>query len=128
MRRPISVQQSVAITLWCLATPAEYRTISQLCGVARSSVCEIVHETCRAIVNVLLKEYINFTETCNLSLMLMQPGCYPRNIITRIIGIHQTSYVNSRDPTSTTWPGFSLNVKVQGPIYKHAISNIHRIY
>ncbi|XP_065892383.1 uncharacterized protein [Dysidea avara] len=60
MRRSISVQQRVAITLWCLATPAEYRTISHLFGVARSSVCEIVHETCNAIVDVLLKEYIKF--------------------------------------------------------------------
>jgi len=45
MHRAISVHQRVAITLWCLATPAKYRTISHLLSVARSSVCEIVHET-----------------------------------------------------------------------------------
>ena len=34
MRRSISVQQQVAISLWCLATPTEYRTIAHLFGVA----------------------------------------------------------------------------------------------
>ena len=48
MRCSTSVQQRVAITLWYLATPVEYLTISHLFGVARSSVCEIVHETFNA--------------------------------------------------------------------------------
>ena len=34
MHKAISVQRRLAITLWCLATPAEYRTISHLFGVA----------------------------------------------------------------------------------------------
>lgn len=51
MHRSISVEQRVAITLWCLATPAEYRTVAHLFGVARSTVCEIVHETCETIVS-----------------------------------------------------------------------------
>ena len=60
IRSCISVQKRVAITLWCLATPAEYRTVGHLLGVSRSSVCEIVHEMCSAIVSVLLKTYIKF--------------------------------------------------------------------
>ena len=60
MRRAISVQQWVAITLWCLATPAEYCTIAHLFGVARSTVCEIVHETSLAIVRTLMTTYIKF--------------------------------------------------------------------
>ena len=60
MRCCISVQKRVAITLWCLATPAEYRTVGHLFRVSRSSVYEIVHETCLAIVSVLLKTYIKF--------------------------------------------------------------------
>ena len=60
MRPAVSVEQRVAISLWCLATPAEYRTIAHLFGVARSTVCEIVHETCQAIVTVLLRKYIKF--------------------------------------------------------------------
>ena len=60
MRKPLSVKQRVAITLWCLATPAEYRTIAHLFGVARSTVCETVHETCQAIVTVLKRKYVRF--------------------------------------------------------------------
>ena len=60
MRRPLSVQRRVAVCLWCLATPTEYRTIAHLFGIGRSTVCDIVHETCRAIVKVLMKEYIKF--------------------------------------------------------------------
>ena len=55
-----TVKQRVAVTLWFLATPAEYRTIAHIFGIARSTVCEIVHETCKAIVDGLLKQYIQF--------------------------------------------------------------------
>ena len=60
MRQAISVEKRLAVTLWCLATPAEYRTIGHLFGIARSTVCRIVHETCKAIVEVLLRKYIHF--------------------------------------------------------------------
>lgn len=59
-RKAITVHQRVAITLWCLATSCEYRTLSHLFGVARSTVCEIVQDTCRAIVSVLMDTYISF--------------------------------------------------------------------
>ena len=58
MRKAISVGKWVAITLWCLDTPSESRTIGHLFGVARSTVCIIVHTTVNAIVNVLLRKYI----------------------------------------------------------------------
>ena len=60
LRSAISVERRVAITLWCLATCAEYRTIGHLFGVARCTVCVIVHDTCKAIVDVLLTRYIKF--------------------------------------------------------------------
>ena len=60
MRASISVEHRVAITPWCLATCAEYRTIGHLFGVARCTVCVIVHDTCAAIVNVLQSQYIQF--------------------------------------------------------------------
>ena len=43
-----------------LATPCEYRTVAHLFGVACSTVCEIVQDTCRAIVRTLLETYIRF--------------------------------------------------------------------
>ena len=60
MRQAISVEKRVAVTLWTLATPAEYRTIGHLFGIARATVCTILHDTCEAIVEVLLKRYISF--------------------------------------------------------------------
>ena len=62
MCQSISLEKRVAIALWCLATPTEYKTIGHLFGVARSSVCEVVHEVCAAIVQQLLKVYIKFPE------------------------------------------------------------------
>ena len=56
----ISVQHRVAITLWVLATPSEYRSIAHLFGVARCTVCCIVKETCRSTVKILLPKYICF--------------------------------------------------------------------
>ena len=60
LHQPISVEKRVAITVWYLATPMEYRSIGHLFGVARCTACVVVHETCAAIIDVLLKSYINF--------------------------------------------------------------------
>lgn len=60
MRTSIAVNKRVAVTLWFLATPSEYRTISHLFGIGRSTVCCIIHETVRAIIKALLKKYISF--------------------------------------------------------------------
>ena len=48
----------MAIALWRLGTNVEYRTISHLFGVFISTACDIVHEVCKAIVDVLLKRYV----------------------------------------------------------------------
>ena len=53
LRKAVCVEKRLAITLRCLATPSEYRTIGHLFGVAQCSVCVIVHETgcnCEKIV------------------------------------------------------------------------------
>jgi hypothetical protein len=49
LRRSVPVTERVAITLWKLATVVEYRTLREEFGVGRSTICEIVHDTCRAI-------------------------------------------------------------------------------
>ena len=59
-RSAIDVERRVAIILWCLATPCEYRTVAHLFGVARCTVCKIVQDTCHAIVQNLMEVYIKF--------------------------------------------------------------------
>ena len=67
MRRCISLERRVAITLWVLATTSEFRTVGHLFGVVRNTVCVIVHETCITIVKKLLPVYIQFPEGNALS-------------------------------------------------------------
>jgi hypothetical protein len=50
LRESVPVEKRVAVTLWCLATTSEYRTIAHLFGLGKSTVCTIVQQTCRAIV------------------------------------------------------------------------------
>ena len=57
-REPESVHVRVAVTVWRLATNNEYQTIAALFGPGRSTVCEIVLETCQMIARHLLPRYI----------------------------------------------------------------------
>ena len=58
MRKAIPVEQRVALTLWRLATTADFRTIGHLFGVSKAAVCVVVKDVCSAIVQVLLPRYI----------------------------------------------------------------------
>ena len=57
-RLSISVEARVAVTVWRLATNVEYRTIAELFGLGRSTVGEIVLETCEVIAKQLLPKYV----------------------------------------------------------------------
>lgn len=61
-RKAISARQRLAITLYRLSDTASYRTIANLFGIGKSTVCEIVVEVCGAIVEVLLPRYIRFPQ------------------------------------------------------------------
>ncbi len=58
MRRAVPTEQRVALTLWFLATGADYRTIGHLFGVSKSTVCLVTKDVCASIVGLLLPEYI----------------------------------------------------------------------
>ena len=58
MRNSIPVQVRVAITVWFLATNADYRTIGHLFDISKTSVCLIHRDDCCAIVKVLLPKYV----------------------------------------------------------------------
>ena len=70
MRPAISVEKCVAMTLWFLATNADYRTIGHLFGVSKASVCVIRKQACCAIVNVLLRKYIALPTGSDLATVL----------------------------------------------------------
>ena len=59
MRKAITVEKRVALTLWFLATGVDYRTVSHLFGVSKSSVCVVTKQVCSAIVTCLLPKYIH---------------------------------------------------------------------
>ncbi|XP_033107921.1 protein ANTAGONIST OF LIKE HETEROCHROMATIN PROTEIN 1-like [Anneissia japonica] len=67
----LSTQKCVAITIYRLATNCDLRTVANLFGVARSTVCTVVHSVCKAIVVHLRQQYIvwpegdRLTETVN---------------------------------------------------------------
>lgn len=56
--RSISAEKRVAITLWILATGCDYRSVSHLFGVSRTSCCRIFGETVTAISKHLRPKYI----------------------------------------------------------------------
>ena len=58
LRYLISVKIRIAINIWKLSTNIEYRTLSELFGIGRSTVREIVHDTCQHIVMNLLPKYV----------------------------------------------------------------------
>jgi hypothetical protein len=60
VRQPLDVQKQVAITLHWLSSTTEYRTIGNLFGVGKSTVCECVHKVCSAINDNLLHRYVSF--------------------------------------------------------------------
>ena len=62
-RKAISVRERVAITLYRLADTASYRTGSNLFGVGKSTVCQIVLEVCSFIVEVLFKRLVHLPVT-----------------------------------------------------------------
>jgi len=58
VRQPLSVEKKVAITLYKLASCAEYRVVASLFGVHKSSVHNCVYDVCIAIIEVLGPSYL----------------------------------------------------------------------
>lgn len=65
-REPVSVETRVAVTIWRLGTNVEYRTIAALFGLGRSTVGEIVLDTCDTIACHLIPRYIRIPEGVEL--------------------------------------------------------------
>ena len=69
LRRSIGVGLRVAITIWKLATNIEFRTLSGLFGLGRSTVGVISMETCQAIVTHLLPLYVHTAPSSSWSIV-----------------------------------------------------------
>jgi hypothetical protein len=52
-RKPVSVEKQVAITLYFLASCAEYRVVGNAFGVHKSTVCKCVRKVVNAIIDEL---------------------------------------------------------------------------
>ena len=59
MRQAVSVEARVAVTVWKLATNIEYRTLSEMFGLGKSTVGKIVIGMCKSIATHLLPEYVS---------------------------------------------------------------------
>ncbi|XP_047143531.1 uncharacterized protein LOC105848991 isoform X2 [Hydra vulgaris] len=60
MREPISVVKRVAVALHYLALCEEYRVVSSLFGIGKSTANLIVHEVINAVNDILLPKYVKF--------------------------------------------------------------------
>ena len=57
----------MAITVWRLATNAEYRTLSALFGVGMSRICTIVLETCFTISKHIMPLHVKIPTDCKMT-------------------------------------------------------------
>ena len=62
LRKPVSVEERVAVTIWKLTTNIEYRTLASLFGLGRSTVGKTVVETSHAISTHLLPQYVKILD------------------------------------------------------------------
>ena len=60
---PISVEERLAITLYRLGRGSYYHTISEMSGIAESTICRIVPEVCGELVQKLWATYVRFPES-----------------------------------------------------------------
>ncbi len=58
MREPIDVETRVAVTIWWLGTNIEYRSLAALFGLGRSTVGELINDTCSFIACHLMPVYL----------------------------------------------------------------------
>lgn len=66
MRAAIPLEKRVAIGLYALGSSAEYRTIGNMFGIGKSTVCSILLEFCNEVWKVLAPMYLkNFPLTKN---------------------------------------------------------------
>ena len=51
------MRKQIGVGLYCVATGEGYHTLANLFGIAKSSVCAIVHDLCKTVHQVLMPDY-----------------------------------------------------------------------
>lgn len=59
LRKAIPLEKRVAIALYALGSSAEYRTIANMFGVGKATVCKILLSFCAEVWRVLAPTYLN---------------------------------------------------------------------
>lgn len=62
-RKAIPVRKRIAVALFYLSSAAEYRVISALFGIGKSTACEIVDEFCSCVIKLLMPKFVKFPQT-----------------------------------------------------------------
>ena len=71
-RNPVPVSKRVAVCLLRLAGNSEFRTVSRLFGIGRSTACTIKNQVCRAFVRQLLKLHVRLPSGNRLASVIVK--------------------------------------------------------
>ena len=107
-RKCVPVKVRVAVTLYFLSGCSDYRTIANLFGLGRSTVCGIVYNVCKEFVSNMIRKYIYLpsrNETKNIMAEFEEISGFPQ-AVGAIDGCHirikepnenPEDYVNRKD-------------------------------
>ncbi|XP_075703518.1 uncharacterized protein LOC142683551 [Rhinoderma darwinii] len=96
VRRAIPTEVRLAMTLWCLGSSCEYRTIENVFGVSRSTICKVVRDVCEAVVSILTPKFV-FTPKGDILHNTMK-GFEQRYGLPQVAGVIGTFHVAIRPP------------------------------
>lgn len=131
-RLALPVEKRVAVALWRLASNIEYRTISALFGVGKSTVCRCVRDMCHAIVALLSSIYLRSPgeqELEDSAQLFLSHWGFP-HCVAAIATLHTAIITPSNNASDYANPAGWLSVMSQvtkAPIYVTAITSLRVI-
>ncbi|XP_065668041.1 uncharacterized protein LOC136088280 [Hydra vulgaris] len=117
-RKSLPLEMKLAVTLYFLSGSADYRTIANLFGLGKSTVCTIVHRICKHFVDNLMKKYISLPsreETMEIIVSFEKLYGFPQGLV-------DSKYL-FRD-IFVGWTGKSHDSRVfkNSPLYKECLA------